>query len=161
MPRIADIKATVLEVVVGQDRAFGNARSRFDRRASVLIEVIADDGTTGWGEAWGAAPKATLGYLEAVKPKFIGKDVFDRNTGWHELTRGGYALRVQNLLTGAISGINIALYDLAGKLLGVPVYKLLGGGECDTVPCYASGGYFCNDPNNQLEHQLASVVGKG
>jgi D-galactarolactone cycloisomerase len=161
MPRIKDIRAHVVSVAVGRERAFGNARGRYESRGSIIVEVTADDGTRGWGEAWGAAPKATLGYLETIKPFFIGKDVFDRNSGWHEVLRNMYSLRVQNQLTAVVSGINIALYDLAGKLLGVSVQKLLGGPAAATVPCYASGGYFCNDPENQLEHQLRRLDGQG
>lgn len=161
MPTIKDIRLHALAVEVGPERAFGNARGRYDRRGSIVVEVIADDGSRGWGEAWGAAPKATLGYFETVKPFFIGKDVFDRNSAWHEALRAMYSLRVQNQLTAVVSGINIALHDLAGKLLGVPVHKLLGSAGAAAVPCYASGGYFCNDPRNQLEHQLERLAGRG
>lgn len=161
MPSIREIRAHPLAYAVGPERAFGNARGRYDRRGSILVEVIADDGTRGWGEAWGAAPKATLGYLDTIRPFFLGRDVFDRNGAWHAVLRNMYTVRVQNQLTAVVSGINIALYDLAGKLLGVPVHKLLGSGARDAVPCYASGGYFCNDPRNQLEDQLARVADAG
>ena len=161
MPSLKEIRAHPLTFEVGAQRAFGNARGRYERRGSILIEVIADDGTSGWGEAWGAAPAATLGYLETVRPFFLGRDVFDRNSAWHAVLRNMYSVRVQNQLTAVVSGINIALYDLAGKLLGVPVYKLLGSAGTEAVPCYASGGYFCNDPKNQLDHQLERLAGEG
>lgn len=161
MASIKQIELHPLAVEVGPDRAFGNARGRYERRGSILVEVIADDGTRGWGEAWGAAPAATIGYFETVKPLFIGKDVFDRNAAWHAILRNMYSVRVQNQLTAVVSGINIALYDLAGKLLGVPVHKLLGSAGAEAVPCYASGGYFCNDPRNQLEHQIGRVADAG
>lgn len=161
MPVIQDVRLHPLEVEVGEARAFGNARGRYARRGSLVVEVIADDGTRGWGEAWGAAPKATMGYFETIKPLYLGKDVFDRNSAWHTLLRNMYSVRIQNQMTAVVSGINIALYDLVGKLLGVPVHKLLGGAGVDSVPCYASGGYFCNDPKNQLEHQLGRLSNKG
>lgn len=161
MPHITDIEAIPVAYAVGPQRAFGNARGRYERRGSIVIKVTSDDGTIGWGEAWGAAPLATLGYFETVKPLYIGRDVFDRNSAWHAVLRNMYSVRVQNQLTAVASGINIALHDLVGKLLGVPVCKLLGAGERDSVGCYASGGYFCNDPANQLEHQLASVAAQG
>ncbi|HMB47719.1 MAG TPA: mandelate racemase/muconate lactonizing enzyme family protein, partial [Afifellaceae bacterium] len=161
MPCIKQIQAIMLGASVGEARAFGNARGRYASRGSVVIKVTSDDGQTGWGEAWGAAPLATMGYFETVKPFFIGRDIFDRNAGWHAVLKNMYSVRVQNQLTAVVSAINIALYDLAGKSLGVPVYNLLGGAASDSVPCYASGGYFCNDPANQLEHQLTRVAGKG
>lgn len=161
MPSIKDITAFPVTFVVGPDRAFGNARGRFDRRGSILIKVLADDGAVGWGEAWGAAPRATLGYLETIKPHCMGRDIFDRNGAWHALLRNMYSMRVQNQLTAVVSGINIALHDIAGKVLGQPLYKLLGSGQRQTVPCYASGGYFCNDPKNQLERQLGRDIDQG
>lgn len=161
MPAIKDIKAYPVAVEVGEARAFGNARGRYAKRGSVIVEVTADDGTRGWGEAWGAAPAATIGYLETAKPFYVGKDVFDRSSGWHAILRNMYSVRVQNQMTAIVSAINIALYDIAGKLTGLPVYKLLGSGGADAVPCYASGGYFCNDPKNQLEHQLGRLADRG
>lgn len=161
MPVISDIELFPVSVNIGRERAFGNARGRFDRRGSIIVKVTADDGTTGWGEAWGAAPKATVGYFETVKPYYLGLDVFDRSSAWHQILQNMYSVRVQNQLTAVVSGVNIALYDLAGKLLGVPLYKLLGASGRSSVPCYASGGYFCNDPRNQLEDQLARVADAG
>lgn len=161
MPTITDIRAYPLVVELGAGRAFGNARGRFDRRGSIVIEVVASDGTRGWGEAWGAAAPATLGYFETIRPLFIGRDVFDRNGAWHALLRSMYSVRVQNQLTAVVSGINIALYDLAGKLLGVPVHNLLGSAGIEAVGCYASGGYFANDPANQLDHQLERLARDG
>ncbi|MEZ5865080.1 MAG: hypothetical protein R3D25_13820, partial [Geminicoccaceae bacterium] len=126
MPKISDIEAIRLEAPVGEARAFGHARGRFTSRGSILIKVTADNGLVGWGEAWGAAPLATLGYVETLAPLYQGRDIFDRNGAWHDLLRRAYSLRVQNQLTAVASGINIALYDLAGKHLGVPVHNLLG-----------------------------------
>ncbi|MEZ5860980.1 MAG: mandelate racemase/muconate lactonizing enzyme family protein [Geminicoccaceae bacterium] len=161
MPKISDIEAIRLEAPVGEAKAFGHARGRFTSRGSILIKVTADNGLVGWGEAWGAAPLATLGYVETLAPLYQGRDIFDRNGAWHDLLRRAYSLRVQNQLTAVASGINIALYDLAGKHLGVPVHNLLGAAGKAQVPCYASGGYFCNDPGNQLEHQLGRVADRG
>lgn len=161
MPKIKEIEAIRLEVPVGEAKAFGHARGRFTSRGSILIKITADNGIVGWGEAWGAAPLATLGYFETLAPLYRGRDIFDRNGAWHDLLRRAYSLRVQNQLTAIASGINIALYDLAGKHLGVPVHNLLGAAGKAEVPCYASGGYFCNDPENQLEHQLRRVADRG
>jgi D-galactarolactone cycloisomerase len=161
MPKVTEINAFPLAVELGEARAFGHARGRFESRGSVLIEVVADDGAIGHGEAWGAAPKATLGYLDTVRPFYLGRDIFDRTSAWSAVLNKMYSLRLQNQLTALASGINMALYDLAGKHLGVPVWKLLGGAPRESIPVYASGGYFCNDPGNQLEHQLARVVDRG
>jgi len=161
MAKIEDIRAMALTVEIGEAHAFGHARGRFSSRGSILIEVVSDQGASGWGEAWGAAPLATLGYFETLKPLYLGRDLFDRQGAWHQLLNRAYSLRVQNQLTAVASGINIALWDLAGKLLGQPVYKLLGAGPREAVPCYASGGYFCNDPKNQLQQQLARAADAG
>jgi len=139
MPKIKDIKATPLAVTIGEERAFGHARGRFGRRGSILIEVVSDAGLSGFGEAWGAAPEATLGYFKVIKPFCIGRDVFDRSSAWNAVLSKMYSIRIQNQLTAIVSGINMALYDLAGKLLGLPVYKLLGGEPRENVSVYAPG----------------------
>lgn len=161
MPHIAQINVHPVKFDIGSNKAFGNARGRFHQRGSLIVEVISSDGTRGWGEAWGTAPAATLGYFEAIKPFYIGRDVFDRNGAWHAILQQMYHLRVQNQLSAVVSGISIGLYDLIGKMLGVPIHKLLGAPERESVGCYASGGYFSNDPAGQLQHQLFQVVDKG
>jgi len=109
---------------------------------AALVEVATDEGVTGIGEVaqgiMGAA--AVPGIVEGLKQYVIGGDplcpravrdeVYNRTIFW---ARGGIA-------TGVIGAVEIALWDIAGKAHGVPVYQLLGGLAHEHLPLYASGG---------------------
>ncbi|QHE86913.1 mandelate racemase/muconate lactonizing enzyme family protein [Hydrogenophaga sp. BPS33] len=109
---------------------------------SVLIKVMAEDGTVGWGETYGiVAPDAVTAIIDDVLgPVIVGRDPRDA-TAIHEDLYD--LMRVRGASGGywgdAIAGIDIALWDLAGKLTGLPVAKLLGGQRTSRVPAYISG----------------------
>ena len=78
--------------------------------------------------------------VEALKPALIGKDPFDNERHWHEMWRPKLVGR-RGLTTRAIGAIDIALWDIKGKALGIPLYKLLGG-FTNKVEAYVAGGYY-------------------
>ena len=80
---------------------------------------------------------AVHGALKHYKQAILGKDPFQIGAIWQDLYRGQY-FEGGRVLTAAISAIDIALYDIKGKALGVPVYELLGGKHRDFVDCFAS-----------------------
>jgi L-alanine-DL-glutamate epimerase-like enolase superfamily enzyme len=109
---------------------------------SILVRVMTDDGLVGWGETYGiCAPRATCEIInDLLAPVTIGADPSEVERVWDEL----YGLmRVRGCSGGfhvdAIAAIDIALWDLYGKLRGVPVRELLGGTVNATVPGYLSG----------------------
>jgi len=160
MARIRDIRLIPLVYRMPQVRAYGMARSLTAERGCSLVEVETEDGVVGIGEAWGPA-KATAGYLEVIKPAYVGRELYDRELIWSDLICRRYHLGLQSQLTACASGINIAIYDAMGKTLGLPVCKLLGGLGRDRVPVYASDGYITGDPDNQLPAQLERIADKG
>jgi L-alanine-DL-glutamate epimerase-like enolase superfamily enzyme len=107
-----------------------------------LVKITADDGTVGWGEAHAPlGPRATRAVVEDVlAPLLIGADPLAVDYLWERMYG---SMRLRGHSTGyqleAIAGVDIALWDLAGKLLGVPVYRLLGGPYRTSLPTYASG----------------------
>ena len=106
----------------------------------MLVKVETDEGIYGWGEAGvssreKAVEAAVLHYREFL----IGKDPMNRGGLWQLMYRSQY-FEGGRILTGAISAIDIALHDIVGKKLGVPVYQLLGGKQRDYVPCFATAG---------------------
>ena len=110
------------------------------RRNQMLVKVETDEGIYGWGEAGvssreKAVEAAVLHYREFL----IGKDPMSRGGLWQLMYRSQY-FEGGRILTGAISAIDIALHDIVGKKLGVPVYQLLGGKQRDYVPCFATAG---------------------
>ena len=106
---------------------------------SLLVKVTTDQGLEGWGEAFGfrAVSSARLAIEELIAPLCIGKDaaqiaplMLEVQKKLHVFGRGG-------ALAFAISAVDIALWDIAGKAANTPVWRLLGGGAKD-LPCYAS-----------------------
>ncbi|MCF3638839.1 mandelate racemase/muconate lactonizing enzyme family protein [Rhizobium sp. TRM95111] len=119
---------------------FESASMRFDRRAHVLVEIECDDGTTGWGECLGPA-RANAAVVAAYAPWLIGADPLETEKIWARLYN---ALRDQGqrgLTLTALSGIDIALWDIKGKHFGVPVSTLLGGRFREQVQAYATGSF--------------------
>ncbi|MCD7060752.1 mandelate racemase/muconate lactonizing enzyme family protein [Pelagibacterium xiamenense] len=136
--KIAEVRTHLLEHKL--DTAFESASMRFDKRVHVLVEIVCDDGTTGWGECLGpAGPNAAI--VAAYTPWLLGKDPLETEKHWAVLYN---ALRDQGqrgLTITALSGIDIALWDIKGKHFGVPVSTLLGGRFRDSVRAYATGSF--------------------
>lgn len=125
------------------------------RAQTCLVRITADDGTVGWGEAHAPlGPAATKAVVEDVlAPIVLGGDPLAIERHW-EYMYGSQRLRghVTGYQMEAISGVDIALWDLAGKLLDAPVYSLLGGPLRTELPCYASGV-----PGKTPEERFASA----
>ena len=157
--KITAVRARWIQVPIPPERQhtsdFGRAAS-FD---TALVSVETDQGLTGWGEAKVAAGSA--GHYAGVcalinrefAPLLVGRDPRQINRTWDALysgTRGHFALARghvfpiigrRGLNISAISGIDIALWDILGQWLQVPVHQLLGGKRLDRMPAYASGGW--------------------
>lgn len=136
--RIAAVRTHLLEHRL--EVPFESASMRFDRRAHVLVEVECDDGTVGWGECLGPArPNAAV--VQAYAGWLVGQNPLETERLWAVLYN---ALRDQGqrgLAVTALSGIDIALWDVKGKVLGQPVSVLLGGRWRDRVRAYATGSF--------------------
>lgn len=122
------------------DVPFESASMRFDRRTHLLVEIVCDDGTTGWGECLGPArPNAAV--VAAYANWLVGADPLETEKIWATLYN---ALRDQGqrgLTITALSGIDIALWDIKGKHFGVSVATLLGGRFRESVRAYATGSF--------------------
>jgi D-galactarolactone cycloisomerase len=110
---------------------FANSGMWNTSRGAHIVEVIADNGLIGWGEGSEALKPSALDSL------VIGRSPFDCAAIWQALYENKISPR-------AISGLDIALWDLKGKALEMPIYELLGGAVRRTIPAYASG-LFCKD----------------
>lgn len=157
MDRIEDIRATPLAVDLGAVRAYGSSRGRVSQRTTTLIEVVTRNGVVGIGEAWGP-PSVSLAYLGLIKAYYVGRDVFDHEQVWPEIQGRHYHNGLQNQLVACVSGIDIAAKDAIGKIVGVPLCKLIGGAARTRVPVYASGGYFTDDPANGFDRQMERLA---
>ena len=109
-------------------------------RNQLLVKIETDEGVYGWGESGVSGRElAVKGAVEHYRQFLIGRDPRNPGALWQEMYRSQY-FEGGRILTGAISAIDIALYDITGKALGVPIYQLLGGKQRDTIPCFATTG---------------------
>ena len=105
-----------------------------------IVKVETDEGIYGWGESGLSSRElAVAGAVKHYREFLIGRDPMRIGGLWQEMYRSQY-FEGGRALTGAISAIDIALHDIVGKALNVPVYQLLGGKQRDRVPCFATTG---------------------
>ena len=103
-------------------------------RNVMLVKVETDEGVYGWGESGVSSRElAVHGAMRHYREFLIGMDPMNAGALWQLMYRSQY-FEGGRILTGAISAIDIALHDIKGKALGVPVYQLLGGKYRDFVP---------------------------
>ncbi len=136
--KIAAVRTYLLDHKL--DTPFESASMRFDRRTHVLVEVITDDGISGWGECLGPA-KANATIVETYSQWLIGMDPLETEKIWAVLYNGLRDQGQRGLAITALSGIDIALWDIKGKHFGVSVSTLLGGRFRESVRAYATGSF--------------------
>ena len=107
-------------------------------RNQLLVKVETDEGLSGWGESGlSGREKAVVGALEHYAGFLVGRDPMRIGAIWQECYRSQY-FEGGRVLVAAQSAIDIALHDIKGKALGVPVYDLLGGRQRDRIPAFAT-----------------------
>jgi L-alanine-DL-glutamate epimerase-like enolase superfamily enzyme len=113
----------------------GRVRTTLD---SCLVRVELENGLVGWGESYGAELDAMVAiFVGRVAPLAVGQDAADRDLT-STLERTLHNMGRSGLVIHALSGLDIALWDLRGKLEGVPLYQLLGGARRLDISAYAS-----------------------
>ena len=132
------------------DQPFSYSQVECSARETLLVEVVTESGVTGWGECFGpgAVNQAAVTFLYA--PQLLGQNALQTEVLWHRMWQATADFARRGPLMAAISGLDIALWDLKGKLLGQPVSELIGGRFRDEVPGYATGMYFRDLPEPEL-----------
>lgn len=153
--KIEAVRTHLLDYKLGH--AFESASMRFDRRIHCLVEIICDDGTVGWGECLGPA-KPNAAVVAAYTPHLIGKDPLDIEIIWHQLYNLLRDQGQRGLTVTALSGIDIALWDIKGKRFGTSISRLLGGRFRESVRAYATGS-FRKDGVDAVSDVAAEVAG--
>ncbi len=137
--KIKDIRTIALSYPC--DPPYGSAGGMQARRGALLVEIETDGGVTGIGEA-GLGGGATAAVIERdLKPLLLGEDPLLIEGLWQKMFARTRQYGRRGVVMHAISGIDIALGDLAGMLARLPVYRLLGASR-DRVEAYASGGFY-------------------
>jgi len=106
----------------------------------IIVEIRTDGGVTGYGEAFGyGVPDATVAVIKRLlKPILVGADPTCISSLQDQMYRRTHLFGRYGITTFAISGVDIALWDIAGKCAGLPLHRLLGGADTKTIPAYAS-----------------------
>lgn len=106
---------------------------------SLFVRVTTDEGVDGWGEGWGhaACPVTATALEKLVGPALLGRDVHDRNALMDEMAHRLHLHGATGAAMHALSAVEIALWDIAGKLAGTPIATLLGG-QPRALRAYAS-----------------------
>jgi D-galactarolactone cycloisomerase len=140
-------------------RPFTSSRGwLYKTRGSCIVEIESADGIVGWGECYGPSAVAKA-YMETqFAPRIIGRDAFDIEVIWDDLYNRIKDYGGRGMAASALSGIDIALHDIAGKACGRPVHKLIGGAQRTEVTCYATGLYFI-DMDRLIEEAVEEAQG--
>jgi L-alanine-DL-glutamate epimerase-like enolase superfamily enzyme len=127
---------------------------------SAFVRITTEDGTVGWGEA--SPMQGGLASLQVITrdmtPHLLGQDIFDHAVIAERLLHRLIKLGPDGIVTGALAAIDIALWDLKGKLLGQPVWRLLGGAWRTSLPCYSSIGGCAARSIDDLLHEVERRV---
>jgi L-rhamnonate dehydratase len=138
----------------------GDAMGSFRFHGWLVVEVETDNGLVGIGNA-ALAPRLTKQAIDLYyAPLLIGEDPFDNEYLWQKMYRRTLAWGRKGIGMTAISALDIALWDLMGKEVGKPVFKLLGGRTKEKIWCYASKLY-ANDDRDKFLAEAKQYVEQG
>ncbi|WP_374445241.1 mandelate racemase/muconate lactonizing enzyme family protein [Stella sp.] len=161
--RIADVRAFPISFPYPEDGQVALGIGRTVKRDAVLVKVVTDDGIVGWGEAHaGRSPGAIARIVETtLKALVLGMDAAD------VAGVGARIYRMQLASHGmgagaaiAMSGLDMALWDIRGKAVGWPLYRLLGG-AARAIPAYAGGISLGFQPPAELVEEAQAMVARG
>jgi len=141
--KITELKVHVLRSPLDEPFAFSQGWVR--QRSATLVEVRTDDGRVGWGEAFAQGlepPQIAAATIEhALAPLVTGRDPLDTEVLWHRMYHHTRDYGRKGSVVAAISAVDTALWDIAGKFHGLPIHKLLGGAFRTRIQPYATGFY--------------------
>ncbi|WP_448248452.1 mandelate racemase/muconate lactonizing enzyme family protein [Thalassotalea agariperforans] len=132
------------------DKPFGFSQWSYDQRNVLVIEIITDTGVSGWGECYGPADVIQGAVEKFYAPRILGEPALSTDAIWHKMWRSSLDFARGGVMMAAMSGIDMALWDLKGHALGLSVSDLMGGRLRDIVPCYATGMYYQDLPEEEL-----------
>ena len=138
--KIAAVRSHVLSYDLEEE--LGYSQQYYARRTAHLVEIETDEGVSGWGECFGPGGVAIANRTiveQVIAPLILGESIFDREQLWNKVynllrDHGQKGMPIQ-----ALSGVDIALWDLFGKATNQPLYNLVGGKCRDSLDIYGYG----------------------
>ena len=159
--KIETVKVSVLRVL--PEKTYEASGRTVDAYWHVLAEIATTDGVRGFGYtvAPGASLVPVMGQAtRELAQELIGLHVLETEAAWERMARKGRWIGPGGLLNQAISPLDIAMWDAAGKTLGQPLYRLLGGYR-DRLPVYGSDGFWYSQTLEQLAANARGYVREG
>ncbi len=135
----------------------GYSQQYYRHRTAHLVEIQTDEGVTGWGECFGPGNVAIANKAiveTVIQPMIQGEDPVNRDMIWHKVYNLLRDHGQKGMPLQALSGVDIALWDITGKIAGLPIYKLLGGAHRTEVPVYGYGMMLRREPAETLISQF-------
>ena len=146
----------------------GYSQQYYAKRSAHLVEVETDEGITGWGECFGPGNIAIANKSiveNVIQPMILGDDPMDRDVIWHNVYNLMRDHGQKGMPLQALSGVDIALWDIAGKVAKLPLHKLLGGVHRKDIPVYGYGMMLRPEPIEDLisrfEDEAQEIKSKG
>lgn len=166
--KMKSITSDALRVPLGA-KTFFSSQAAFPERNSYLVRVETNSGLVGWGEGgqYGPAEPVASCVDHVLAPRLIGRDPTEPVRLWEERYSFSRDFGQKGTYIEAISALDIAFWDVAGKAVGLPVWKLLGGRFKDRITAYATGCYypeqFTNIPRvlDALEQEASGYADSG
>lgn len=158
--KIVEVRPWVLDHQL--DQPFQSAFSGFTSRTTCLVEIVCDNGLVGWGEAL-AAPHINAAIIRSMRGLLIGKNPLDIEQHWLTLYNQFRDQGQRGAIITALSGIDVALWDIAGKHFDAPVHRLMGGAWRHRVRAYATGAFrrTSGDRIEYIAEETAGYVAEG
>ena len=162
--KIVSVKSHVISHPL--EKEAGYSQQYYKARTAHLVEISTDEGVTGWGECFGPGNVAIANKTiveRVIAPLLAGENAFAREMLWHKVynllrDHGQKGMPIQ-----ALSGTDIALWDIAAKAAGLPLYKFLGGPCRARIPAYGYGMMLRREPDlaKSFAEEAAMLEAKG
>lgn len=156
------IEVTPYLLIDTLDKPFYFSQFEYQQRKICVVKVVTDSGIVGWGEGYGPGHVVKAG-IEQIAAHVIGKEALYHEMIWQDVYRHIYDYGRKGIFLSALSAIDIALWDIKGKILLQPVSTLLGGRNREKVKVYATGLYFTDtgDMRISLENEARQYKNEG
>ncbi len=160
MITISNIETYVLKDSL--EKNFFFSQWEYSERCICIVKISCTDGTYGWGEGYGPADILESG-IDFLKPQVIGGNPMHNEVIWNNMYRKTLDFARRGVLVASMSAIDIAIWDIKGKLLNQPVGTIMGGVHRDHVVPYATGMYFTekDNPSKDFESEAKNYLDKG
>jgi len=157
---ITDLEVIGLSHTLPEGEGLGDARGFGRDRATTLLRLETDDGLVGWGEAFAPGPVVQATVDELFRDDVVGMDPYDAEGLAVDSFVDPYHFGGSVFVQSVVSAVDVACWDIRGKAAGRPVYRLLGGGECESLLPYASTMYY-TERDRPIAEPIEDAVEEG